>query len=354
MASCSSRSFFFNNFTSKDATPSLSQPNALQQSTNNPSIQSVPLSLPLIDLINHSFDNNCRVTVASANVDSGIDILNKPHSFNDLLDSSNSIIIQSVKDIPQPAPLSLNYGNHGNDHFLCQYGFILDDNPYDFLLLGADALGDRVELAVEMSGEATVSSDASPKNKANHTLTDWKKSIATDLAKMDITTSFRLFRHHIDRRVLATIALSLAPLDLPEMNRNVNYFLDHAKAIEIKSNSTQNSGNTDESVDQSYDSLSHPPVQDLSLLPISERRAIYTYLSILQSAFPTTIQKDIELLGELAQQAALSNQSNDNTNSPQKEIKKDAQLLQKELAIRFRMAKKRIIQDQLQKIKLII
>lgn len=92
-----------------------------------------PSFLPLIDLCNHSFDNNCEVKALAG----------------------GGVELRAVRHVPAGAPLRLCYGLLSNDVLLLDYGFIVDGNPHDRVALQWSA--PFIDFAREVAGLGGVS-----------------------------------------------------------------------------------------------------------------------------------------------------------------------------------------------------
>ena len=70
-----------------------------------------PAMLPLIDLCNHSFSPNCRLETSS----------------------DGTVRLIASNDIPSNQAVSINYGHLSNTALLQDYGFVVEENPHDFV-----------------------------------------------------------------------------------------------------------------------------------------------------------------------------------------------------------------------------
>lgn len=86
--------------------------------------------LPLIDMMNHSSTFQANVEI----------------KYND---TNKTVRAVSTSDIPSNTELTLNYGRVSNDILLLQYGFSIDNNPYDMITIkySIDNLTTAAELA---------------------------------------------------------------------------------------------------------------------------------------------------------------------------------------------------------------
>ena len=78
--------------------------------------------LPVVDLINHSFEANCIIQDAAERGGPG------------------AVAVVAATDVAAGEALRTNYGEIGNEQLLLNYGFVLDDNPYDTLSIPVGAL----------------------------------------------------------------------------------------------------------------------------------------------------------------------------------------------------------------------
>ena len=79
-------------------------------------------SLPLIDMMNHSYDNNCKVVFEVGPDGSAATPPPPSASFDEQLRfAQQTLQVVAVRDIPPHTELTLNYGHHSNDHFLLNY-----------------------------------------------------------------------------------------------------------------------------------------------------------------------------------------------------------------------------------------
>ena len=88
--------------------------------------------LPLIDMANHSFTPSTRIEATDTH--------------------PAAITMYATRDLQPGDELTISYGPHSNDAYLIDYGFVIDDNPYDDLLLTFDL--NNVQLALELIGES--------------------------------------------------------------------------------------------------------------------------------------------------------------------------------------------------------
>lgn len=82
--------------------------------------------VPIMDLINHAFDANCRLADEGA----------------------GTVGLRAVGNIDSGEPLRLNYGNVPNDELVLDYGFVTEENPHDFVRLPAGALSYALQESV--------------------------------------------------------------------------------------------------------------------------------------------------------------------------------------------------------------
>ena len=82
--------------------------------------------VPMIDLINHSFDANCRLGDEGA----------------------RGVGVRAVRNLNAGESLRLNYGDLPNDDLVLDYGFVVEENPHDFVRLPAGALSYALQESV--------------------------------------------------------------------------------------------------------------------------------------------------------------------------------------------------------------
>lgn len=75
-----------------------------------------PVMIPGIELAKHSFSPNCEV-----------------------LDDDTTYYLVSSKDISADAELTISYGSLSNEELLMDYGFTVDNNPFDSVMINCDA-----------------------------------------------------------------------------------------------------------------------------------------------------------------------------------------------------------------------
>jgi hypothetical protein len=91
---------------------------------NNPKhfdINSVAIMSPLVDMMNHSFDPNCRIE--------GIYYQHESESF---------VLVRAIKEITKNEELTINYGDYPNHDYLLKFGFVNEKNPYNELAITLD------------------------------------------------------------------------------------------------------------------------------------------------------------------------------------------------------------------------
>lgn len=92
--------------------------------------RSTPTMLPVIDACNHSFEPSAKVRP----VDGGVELV-------------------TSRNLKAGEPIELSYGELANDELLLDYGFIVENNPFDTVKLRWDLR--LIELAREVGGLAT-------------------------------------------------------------------------------------------------------------------------------------------------------------------------------------------------------
>lgn len=75
--------------------------------------------LPLIDMCNHSGSPNCRVRPRGG--------------------TEGGVQLEALRSLQAGEPLTINYGDLPNDFFLLDYGFVVPDNPHDYIELRYDS-----------------------------------------------------------------------------------------------------------------------------------------------------------------------------------------------------------------------
>jgi len=93
---------------------------------------STPSMLPVIDVCNHSFSPSAAVRVVDG--------------------SDGDVELVTTRDIAAGEAIELSYGELSNDDLLLDYGFIVEDNPFDVVKLRWDVK--LIELAREIGGLA--------------------------------------------------------------------------------------------------------------------------------------------------------------------------------------------------------
>ena len=213
-------------------------------------------------------------------------------------------------------------------------GFLLDDNPADVLECKRDA--EALEVAADMAGEKVTEWAASPA---------WKKVIAREAgvsiaanaaasSASSLVLPFRVTRDQLDPHLIALVHVMLAPPDEP---RPFAHFLERAVGEEPANTRSA----TDKEGASALDAQRWSPVeQDLSKQPAAVLRILYSYLSLLQSSFATTLAQDVEALGQIVTTIVTAAGSDRG---------KEEAVEREELAIRFRIGKKRIVGEQMRR-----
>jgi hypothetical protein len=195
--------------------------------------------------------------------------------------------LECSSDIDKGEELTINYGNLTNDNFLLNYGFICDENPFDTLELSLDL--ENFLLAAELIGIGIAQPIAA-----------WKNKLIQESGIKEFTLGRAL-----DNNLWAIIEILLAenndsrqslPFTSPEWLEN------HRKSPEIREKS---------------------------------KRILISYLGLLLQSFPTTIAEDLGVL-----QRSLEAQSSGNVN-----------FTPKEMAVRFRIGKKRLLIEHINTLK---
>lgn len=84
---------------------------------------------PFLDLLNHS---------GSARIETGIDLL------------SQSFFIKTLQRVNANEQVFISYGPHDNAFLLCEYGFILDDNPYNYVAMDTEHVHQKLGKCTEL------------------------------------------------------------------------------------------------------------------------------------------------------------------------------------------------------------
>lgn len=84
------------------------RPDAIENYPRGNSNHNNAVFIPGIDIAQHSFTPSCMV-----------------------LDGDDEFILMSNKDLPKDSAVTINYGHMTNDEFMLDYGFTVDNNPYD-------------------------------------------------------------------------------------------------------------------------------------------------------------------------------------------------------------------------------
>lgn len=269
-------------------------------------------SLPLADMCNHSFTPNCKITLEPS-----------------VPGEAQCLRLETIKEIKNGEALTMSYGNLSNDILLTYYGFISDSNTHDTLLLSRSL--DSLELAADMMGITLP--EKSPLTKPEK---EWRgnkiREIMEKRDREDSTSSsyFSSPSSHftVTRYSLDPTLLSLARLMLAKDEKEFDTVTD--------SKTPATTVETD---------------QDLSYLSRDVLHVLHGLLSLLLSkGFETSIEKDIELLNQVAEE--IMTPADSSTPLSENELlQKQTRIIRKELAIRYRIGKKRILQEQLQKLQ---
>jgi hypothetical protein len=295
-------------------------------------------NLPLIDMMNHSYDNNCKVSF-----DTGADgraAVPPPANASpaaQLAFAQQLIRVEATRDIAPHTELTLNYGFHSNEHFLLNYGFLLDENPADVLEAKRDA--GVLELAAEMAGETSIKPWAE--------VPAWKRVLA-QLQGLTAQSSgsippFRITRDQLDPQLIALVHVMLAPNEAqPQDQRSLEHFLTLGSPEPVLRSNAPVAPTSSDGPTPLSSATWTAPLQDLSLQPQAVLSVLYSYISLLQSAFPTTLSEDVAQLEKVAATIL--------TPGPEHRAHEE-EVLREELAIRFRIGKKRILAEQLRRLQ---
>jgi len=137
--------------------------------------KSRPASMvPLIDMANHNTDFNAKV----------------------VLSSSGGALLCSTKKILKGDPIHLSYGNYSNDDFLIDYGFTVENNPYDSVDLNFDP---------NLFWSAHILFSAEDALDEEVTLHPWQVTLLEKLSLIGENSSpnVKIFRDGVEGRLLA-------------------------------------------------------------------------------------------------------------------------------------------------------
>jgi len=128
--------------------------------------ESALIVAPVTDLINHSFDPNCRV---EGNYNS--------------IENDSFVEIRAIRDIKPGEELTINYGNLSNYDYFMKFGFLNNNNPFDEYYLNLDFAG-----AVEYTGQVF----------------DLKQKIFSLTSDLKLE-NIKIYRNRIDANMLANL-----------------------------------------------------------------------------------------------------------------------------------------------------
>jgi hypothetical protein len=268
--------------------------------------------------MSHSYTSNCAVSVDPAVPD--------------------ELRVRSTMEVVRGTPLTLNYGWSSNDHFLLNYGFVLDDNPSDAIEIAKS--WEAIELAVEMSGEEGAATTPWKVDIANQCGLG-RRGVSAAAASAALSSSspahFTLTRDVLDAELIALIRVMLAHAqEHPPEQRTREHFIRDALPLQAAKSADASDASGVAVTNQWI-----APVQNLALLEPAVLRVLFSYLSLLQSTFPTSVSEDVTELSQLLQDAMLA--------SPDAE--RAEQVQRTEIAIRFRIGKKRILAEQMLRVQ---
>ena len=154
---------------------------------------STPSMLPVIDVCNHSFTPSAAVR---------------------LLESGDGDVeLVATRDLDAGEAIELNYGNLSNDDLLLDYGFIIENNPYDVVKLRWDLK--LIELAREIGGLATapIGAQAAEESLKGTTvnvddvmqITSWQHAALQRIGLVGDASNVELdiHAHGVDKKLLA-------------------------------------------------------------------------------------------------------------------------------------------------------
>ena len=154
---------------------------------------STPSMLPVIDVCNHSFTPSATVR---------------------LLESGDGDVeLVATRELDAGEAIELNYGNLSNDDLLLDYGFIIENNPYDVVKLRWDLK--LIELAREIGGLATapIGAQAAEESLKGTTvnvddvmqITSWQHAALQRIGLVGDASNVELdiHAHGVDKKLLA-------------------------------------------------------------------------------------------------------------------------------------------------------
>lgn len=153
--------------------------------------ESAGVLLPLIDMCNHSFSPNAKVVGTSSRKTKG------------------SLSLVAVRDIAADESIMLCYGNLPNDFLLLDYGFVIEDNPYDTVKLAFDV--GFVEGAKAVANVGSLADDSSENLK----IFPWQQKLLQELhldqdKEVSINWSKSYRNSPVDDRLLAGVRILCA------------------------------------------------------------------------------------------------------------------------------------------------
>ncbi|KAK3241469.1 hypothetical protein CYMTET_48767, partial [Cymbomonas tetramitiformis] len=206
--------------------------------------------LPLIDMCNHSFDNNCTT----------------------IPDGEGGIKLVALADIAADTALLINYGALANDFLLLDYGFIDASNPHDYISLRFDE--GLIEMARLLAGQMDAAFTGMESVAA------WKKERLVQLRLLgpEADLEVRVGGHQlVDGRFLAALRILYA-----------------TDAAELESVPFRDLGNTEPHISQML--CKEKEVQVFTTLVGAATHGL--------SGFPSTLEADRAALPTLKQSAS--------------------------------------------------
>lgn len=235
---------------------------------------STPTMLPVIDVCNHSFDPTASVRARA----DGVELVTTRH-------------------LKAGEPIELSYGELSNDDLLLDYGFIVENNPFDTVKLRWDLK--LIELAREVGGLATAPIGAMASSS----------SIPTD-ASVDSVMNLSLFQ----KQALARIGLTDGA-DGELKVRATGDVMDKKALAGLRVLYSTTPAEASRAADAPYGELDAQVVS--KDVEIKALRTAMALCALALGNFPTTVEEDLRVVAAASPQVAL--------------------------AVRFRMEKKKIL-----------
>lgn len=245
---------------------------------------STPSMLPVIDVCNHSFSPSATVRLVDG--------------------SDGDVELVATRELSAGEAIELNYGNLSNDELLLDYGFIIENNPYDVVKLRWDLK--LVELAREIGGigTASIGAQAAEEEHGGATInlddimrvTSWQHAALQRIGLGASNVELDVHASGVDRKLLAGLRVlySKSPTEASRA-ADAPYGMMDASVV---------SADTE----------------------IKALRSCMSLVALALGNFQTTLEEDRQLLADASANGALATKT-------QQQI----------LAIRFRVEKKKLL-----------